>query len=51
MTNLEPDVGVRQGTRRISENAIKAGQRFVVFSLLFVYNAQTEKDLICFVKI
>jgi len=49
--NLEPDISIDEGTRRVVKDAIKAGQRLFVFSLLLIYNAKAEKNFIGLVKV
>jgi len=51
VTDLEPDIGVGEGTGWISENTVKTGKRLFVFALLFVDDTKTEKNLICLVEI
>lgn len=51
MTDLEPDIGVSERTGRVSKDAVEAGEGLVVFALLFVDDAKTEKNLVCLVEI
>jgi hypothetical protein len=51
MADLEPDIGMGEGTGRVPENAVEAGERLFVFALLFVDYAKAEKNLICLVEI
>jgi hypothetical protein len=51
MSNLEPDVRMGERTWRIAQDTVKAAEGFVVFALLLVDYAETEKNLVCLVKI
>lgn len=51
VTNLEPDISVGEGTGRITKYTIKAGERLFIFSLLFVDDAETEKDFVRLVEV
>ena len=51
MTDLEPNIGVGEWARRVSQNAIKTSEAVVVLALLLVDDAKTEKDFIFLVKI
>ena len=51
VADLEPDISVSEGARRISENAIEAVEGFIVFPLLLVDYAETEQDLVGLVEI
>lgn len=51
MPNLEPDVRMGERTWRITQDAIKAAEGFIIFALLLVDYAETEENLICLVKI
>lgn len=51
VADLEPDIGMGEGTGRISEDAIKAGKGLFVFALLFVDDAKAEKNFIRLVEI
>lgn len=49
--NLEPDVGMGEGTRGIAKYAVKAGKGLLVFALLFVDNAEAEKNFVGLIKV
>ena len=51
MTYLEPDVCVGEGIRGIAKDAVKALERLLIFSLLFVYDAKAEEDFICLIEV
>jgi hypothetical protein len=51
MADLKPNVGVREGTRRVTENTIKATKGFVKLALLLVNNTETKEYFVLFVKI
>jgi len=54
VADLEPDIGMGEGTGEVLENVIKAREPFFVFNLLLVDDAsfaKAEKNLICLVKI
>ena len=51
MANLEPDVCMCEWRRRVSEDAVKALERLLIFSLLFVYDAKAEEDFICLIEV
>ena len=40
-----------EGAGRVSEDTIEAGERVLVFALLFVDDAETEEDLVRLVKV
>lgn len=51
MANLEPDVGMGEGTRGAAEDAVETSKRFFVLALLFVDYAEAEKNFVGFVKV
>ena len=51
VSDLEPDVGMCERARRITKDAIKAFERLLILRLLFVNDAETEKDLVGLVKV
>ena len=51
MTDLEPDVGMREGVRGVAEDAVKAFEGLVVLALLLVDDAEAEEDLVRLVEI
>lgn len=51
MTNLEPNVGVRKRTRRVTENTVEANKGLVKLPLLLINNTETKEYFIFFVKI
>ena len=50
MSDLDPDVGVGEGIGRVAEYAVEAFKGLGVLGLLLVDDAQTEQDLVRFVK-
>jgi len=51
MPDLEPDVGMGEGTWWVAEDAVEAAEGLFVLALLFVDDAETEEDLVCLVKV
>lgn len=51
MTDLEPDVGMGERVRRIAKDAVEALQALVVLALLLIDYAETEENLVGFVKV
>jgi hypothetical protein len=51
MTDLEPNVFLRKGTRRVGDNILEALQALVKLLLLFVYDSQSEIDFIRLLEI
>ena len=51
MTDLEPDVGMRQRVRRVAQDAVEAVERLGVLALLLVDDAETEEDFVGLVEI
>lgn len=51
MSDLEPDVGMGEGTWWVAEDAVEAAEGLFVLALLFVDDAETEEDLVCLVKV
>jgi len=49
--DLEPNISVGEGTRRVAKDAVKTGQRLCIFRLLLIDNAKAEKDFIGLVKV
>jgi hypothetical protein len=42
MANLEPDISMGKWTWRISQNAVKAREAFIVLALLLVNDTEPE---------
>jgi hypothetical protein len=40
VADLEPDIGMGEGTGGVTENVIKAGEQLFIFALLFVDDAK-----------
>jgi hypothetical protein len=40
MANLEPDIGMGEGTGGFTENVVKVGEPLFIFALLFVDDAK-----------
>ena len=51
MADLEPDIGVCEGIRRVAEDAIEALEALRVLALLLVDYAEAEQDFVRLVKI
>jgi hypothetical protein len=51
VSDLEPDVGMSEGIRRIAEDAVKALEALGVLALLLVNDAEPEEDLIGLVEV
>jgi hypothetical protein len=51
VSDLEPDVALRQRTRRLLDDPLKALETRRVFALLLVDDAETEQDLMRLVKV
>lgn len=51
VTNLEPDILLGQGTRRLVDNEFEALQTLGELLLLLVYDTQTEVNLVCLFEI
>ena len=49
--DLEPDIGMGEGIRRVAEDAVEALETLLVLALLLVDDAQAEEDLVCLVEI
>ncbi len=51
MTNLEPDIRVRERVWRIAEDPIEALQRIRILPLLLVNYPKAEKDFVRLIEI
>lgn len=51
VSNLEPDIGVREWVRRVAQYAIEAVERLRILALLFVDDPEAEQDLVCLIEI
>lgn len=51
MSDLEPDVGMRERTWRVSQNSVEASQGVLILALLFVNDAKSKKNFVGFVKV
>lgn len=51
MPDLEPDIGVREWVRRVTQDAVEAFERVGVFSLLLVDDPKAEQNLVRLVEI
>ncbi len=51
MPDLEPDVGVGEGARRIAENAIEALQALLVLALLLIDDPEAEQYFIRLIEV
>lgn len=49
--DLEPDIGVREWVRRVTQDAVEAFERVGVFSLLLVDDPKAEQNLVRLVEI
>ena len=49
--DLEPDVGMGEGTWWVAEDAVEAAEGLFVLALLFVDDAETEEDFVGVVEI
>ena len=51
MSNLEPNVGMREGAGWIAKNTIEAGKGIFVLALLFVYDTKSKENFVGLVEI
>ena len=51
MANLEPDIGMGEGTRWVAEYAFETFEGVFVLALLLVYYAQAEQDFVGLIKV
>ena len=51
MPDLEPDIGMGKGTRRIAEDTLEAFKRVFILALLLVNDAEAKEDLVGLVKV
>ena len=49
--DLEPDIGMGEGIRRVAEDAVEALETLLVLALLLVDDAEPEEDLVRLVEV